>query len=323
MYVIQNLVLELLHVCTSSATPVEAPQVKTSRARVALLVSAHSWACDTCRAEQMASSSSGAVPASTADMVWGHSASQGYSAGQILVSPEVPTCAWPTTPEGTHVHRHGTLPEGYSTAACQLLGRLAANGDVDLCMPDWARLGADREAAATAADVTAPMGLGASHAATHEMPRISSSSGCFAPGTPPRPVPSSSPLDMGTPPTAAAAAVAAAFGSAPFAPAALPQQQQQPHQQPHQQLPLSMPANFDCFAFAHGCEGADLVPGADDYALPASQDFGVASSNASDTSALDMMLEELSSHQELSADLSTFAPLDGMWESREDILGST
>ncbi len=257
------------------------------------------------RHERMASSSSSAVPLSTTDLVWGPSPSQGcYSVGQILVSPEGPNCAWPATPDSAASHHRRAaahLSSSYGVAVCQLLGALPAAGDAALGLPDWARLGPGKDTAA--ADAATP---DAPDAGLKDMRR--SSSGLFAPSTPPRPTQPLLPLAGSTPPTAAAAAVAAAFGAAPHAQAAL--------------LPFGGPADFDCFAFAPsaGCDGCEaLLPVASeaDFAAPAPQEFGIASSDASDISVLDMMLEELSSHQELSDDLSTLAPLEGMWEGAD------
>lgn len=91
--------------------------------------------------------------------------------------------------------------------------------------------------------------------------------------------------------------------------------------QPQEMLPFSTAAaDFDCFAGVPALGSGPAKPAAAEAMLSKEvkagccSDFGVADSCASEMSALDLMLEELSSHRELAQDLSQLTAFDGMWD---------
>ena len=239
------------------------------------------------------------------DIMWCPTAGNSYRAGHIVA------CA-PLTPELPLPRLQVPGFGGARNAASVLLGAaevlgcgLASADEGDMSLPQWARLPSnDRTASCDLDDASAQD----SHS--------SGSPGCsgfettpydhlMAPATPPRLVASASAASVSL---LHDSPFAAAFGHGLVVSAA----------RANRLMPFAGPADFDCFALAppRAATGgsADNDAAADVFDGKAVGAFGVADSCASEMSVLDIFLEELSSQQELTHDLSQLSPLDSIWD---------
>ncbi|CAL8461745.1 g1276 [Coccomyxa elongata] len=246
--------------------------------------------------------------ASTEDLMWCPTGTNGYRAGHIIARA-------PSTPELPLARRQLVAFPGACSAAGMLLGAAdvlgpaGANDGEDLSLPQWARLPSnDRSASSDLGDLedtsaqdsrsTASPDPSGFEAVPYEC--------ALAPPTPPRLV------------SSASAASVSLLHDSPFAAAfghGLVVSTATTANPGTKFLPYSGPADFDCFALAPPQPtpgAADVTPGVFDG--KSLQALGMADSCASEMSVLDIFLEELSSQQELTHDLTQLAPLEAMWD---------
>ena len=240
--------------------------------------------------------------------MWCPTGTNGYRAGHIIARA-------PSTPELPLARRQLVIFPGACSAAGMLLGAAdvlgpaGANEGEDLSLPQWARLPSN--------DRSASSDLGDLEDASAQDSRSTTSpdpSGfeavpyecALAPPTPPRLV------------SSASAASVSLLHDSPFAAAfghGLVVSTATTANPGTKFLPYSGPADFDCFALAPTqptSSAADVTPGV--YDGKSLQALGMADSCASEMSVLDIFLEELSSQQELTHDLTQLAPLEAMWD---------
>jgi hypothetical protein len=212
----------------------------------------------------------------------------------------------PSTPEQALRPRHVADFLAARQVTSQLLGGGAYKSEDESSLPAWARLPSNEcEASGDLDDMSTQDSRSSGSASIGSMSHLSTfdSFPAIAPATPPRLVsnPSSAMLLHDSP-------YAAAFGHSLSG-------------QPEEAICFNKAAaDFDCFATPSSAPSGATASGNGQAAavlLPAevgSCEFGMADSSVSDMSALDLMLEELSSQRELMQDICQLPAFDNMWD---------